>query len=123
MKPHNSLNGTDFHGTCPDTGKRQYATRKHARKARQVHSHTRGAPYRCDYCDYFHLGRYKQQKTRDGYRDTAPDLIEVTALAEQLDVAPQTLRVALKGLSIPVTNDRAPADTLDRLKALTYRAP
>lgn len=121
MKPHNNLNGNDFHGTCIVTGKRQYASRNHARKARQIHSHTRGAPYRCEYCGYFHIGRYKKQKTRDGYRGESHALVKIESLAQQLGISPETVRLALHGLNVTITDDRAPLETLDQLRALTYR--
>lgn len=56
--------------SCQTTGKRQYRTKRHARRARNQTPNTRdgGAMgiYRCDDCGYYHLGH----KPRDVARGT-----------------------------------------------------
>ena len=51
---------------CPDTGKQRYTTYFEARDAaaeiRRSTGEDHGAPYRCDLCGDFHLGKQKLQK-------------------------------------------------------------
>jgi len=44
-------------GTCPHTRKRQYGTRRAARKiAKRAHPGRHMQAYRCEQCGYWHLG-------------------------------------------------------------------
>lgn len=123
LRQHKNLKGFDYHGTCHKTGKRQYSSRKHARKARQLFSHTHGTPYRCVWCRYWHLGHYRKNATRAAYRGDADRMLHLDHAARLLDIDPEALMTAIKGLGIPVAHSHILEDELPRLEYLMYRKP
>ena len=111
----------DFFGTCKQTGKRQYESRKMARRARQAGGHRHGNPYRCSYCDYWHLGRYHAAKTRDQYRKRLAGYIHVNAVQRRLGVSRKALDLAIDHFGIEVVDGHIALHAFHQLQQLTYR--
>src|SRR5690606_34715659 len=111
----------NYFGSCPVTGKRGYTTRKQARKARQAGGHRHGNPYKCRHCNYWHLGHYRQAKTRDEYRQSQVGHVHINSAAKELNISMEALLLALDHLGITPENNHIPATVLHQLKQLTYR--
>lgn len=111
----------DYFGSCPVTGKRGYTTRKQARKARQAGGHVHGNPYKCKFCQLWHLGRYHHAKTRDEYRQSQAGHVHLNSACKELNISLDALLLALDHLNITAENNHIPTSVLHQLKQLTYR--
>lgn len=111
----------DYFGSCPETGKRGYTSRKQARRARQGGAHVHGNPYKCRHCQLWHLGRYHAAKTRDEYRQSQAGHVHLNSACNELNISLDALLLTLDHIGITVENRHIPANVLHQLKQLTYR--
>lgn len=111
----------DYFGSCPETGKRGYTTRKQARRARQGGGHRHGHPYKCRHCELWHLGRYHAAKTRDEYRQSQAGNVHINSAKNELNISLEALLLTLDHIGITPENNHIPETALHQLKQLTYR--
>lgn len=111
----------DYFGSCPETGKRGYTSRKQARRARQGGAHVHGHPYKCRHCQLWHLGRYHAAKTRDEYRQSQAGHVHLNSACKELNISLDALLLTLDHLNITPENNHIPTNVLHQLKQLTYR--
>lgn len=108
-------------GTCPTTGKRQYESRKHARKARQMAGHTHGNAYLCDHCAYWHIGRRRSSATRAEYRGDTTGMIHTDHVCAELNISYHVLNQALQHLEVEPVNHHIPEHVFEQLRKLSER--
>lgn len=107
-------------GGCPATGKVMHWTRKQARDFIKRHHYKNHQAYRCEHCNYFHVGGEHGTGSRIEHR-TGIGMTPIPDAARALGVSQTVIRLLIKSGKSRGDDDGINSQDLERIQQAMWR--